>query len=1358
MHPGTRQDERLAPALQARYFLPDEFGLPQRLRMLLAQSARLRFVTLDGEPGGHWDEALLRDETIVLADIGAFPLEREQAAFMASLSGASENDLWMRCWQLAERLDLWAQRLADHQAPAIAELSAVLSQFIARNLSALVTKGLQTFGLPRGDIRRMNQAWGFAALPATLLRGRALPDDPYPGDERHRQLRRIWAALCHVIGCLRPLALARLRDSLTTGRHEPAMGLLLAFLQVFQLSRESLNRFPQRFTDFYYDRVLRMQAREAGVEQVYLLLERDPRYSQSVQISRGLRFIGGKDAGGKAIAFAADQALEVTTTAVAELITLRLESDGLVSPEREFRYATRAKAEHLPLLKPEAAYVAQPPWWPLFGGNTKSSASDASDATLGIAIATPLLALAEGEREVHLEWQLAHPADRDHRLLALLRTPVARRDEAWLTSVFEQYQFHEQAGHPERDLGGQAQTSPSAGDLAKAALQRGSQFGNDVQLCFLVSRCLATDDADRLSQRLGRLFAVWLTAAREDLRPADLHALRQHAAQLLGDGEAVTVAVDDPLSLIFESNRPPERALIFDRVFRGIFNARLSGATGWLEVGDVYLQRRAADDGGALGAGLQLSLRMGADQPAVVPCQPKLHGEGWPAQPLLQLRLQNQTLLYAFSLLQQLELLTVTIGVGARGLRNLVLHNQLGRLDPGKPFNPFGPLPDLGSYLIVGCAEVASKPVDAVALHLQWGRLPPEDGGFQTHYKGYPGQWSTDRFQAQLGILRDGQWQHGSGPKLTLFHDDDGSLRLAAGQTLQLPSIDLRRLHRATAVNPLLPFDFGLHSRNGFFRLELSDPPGAFGHAAYPHLLTDVLTRNARLKLELPLPAEPYTPTLESITLDYQASQRVRLDDDNALNTAQLFHLHPFGVELVHPSGRHDRLRLLPVIPNDGNLYIGLSGGDPQGTLSLFFHLRREVAAERWTDRRPALQWSVWSDEGWLPLPMHQQISDSTQGLLRSGIICLNLPAGMSPDCAQLPGKHYWLRLSADWGFDCFAGLYGVHAQAISATRVEAATTADPPEPLPPGTVRNPQRGVAGLRSVQQVGPSWGRRAVDPPMLVRTRSAERLRHKSRASTPWDYERLVLDAFPEVYKVKCFSHLRLPQGLPREHQPSLHDLQRSAGHVLVVVVPAPRDGVLFSSTEAPRLDADLLEQITALLRDRCTPGASLIVRNAAYERLQVRCALRLQRGVHAGSALRRINKALVEFLSPWHEDGFGADFDWEVRADVVEGFLRSLDEVDAVGELSLLHIVSSDQHLYRLHDTARTDGAQHDGSGNVDARLSRVRPQQPWSLMLPTRRHLFDLLDDPAREAPQQTGIDRLEIGNTFIIGGRPDAD
>jgi YD repeat-containing protein len=52
---------------------------------------------------------------------------------------------------------------------------------------------------------------------------------------------------------------------------------------------------------------------------------------------------------------------------------------------------------------------------------------------------------------------------------------------------------------------------------------------------------------------------------------------------------------------------------------------------------------------------------------------------------------------------------------------------------------------------------------------------------------------------------------------------------------------------------------------------------------------------------------------------------------------------------------------------------------------------------------------------------------------------------------------------------------------------------------------------------------SFGGRVAEDDSTFYTRVSERLRHKDRAITLFDYERLVLEEFPEIYKVRCLNH-------------------------------------------------------------------------------------------------------------------------------------------------------------------------------------------------------------------------------------------
>ncbi len=465
-----------------------------------------------------------------------------------------------------------------------------------------------------------------------------------------------------------------------------------------------------------------------------------------------------------------------------------------------------------------------------------------------------------------------------------------------------------------------------------------------------------------------------------------------------------------------------------------------------------------------------------------------------------------------------------------------------------------------------------------------------------------------------------------------------------AGHRLVFPSTVLRRFQRLAApVAPGQPFQYGLGTRAGFFRFDLSQPAGAFGHAAYPVLLGAALTRNARRKHPGPLPREPYTPVLESLSLRYQASQDIDLVGETSGGQADglmraAYHLHPFGVSPMARAGGQPPA-LLPRFPHDGNLYIGLSGGNPQGALSLFFHLRREAAAGRWADAEPALHWAAWRDGGWQPLPAHALVSDGTQGMLRPGIVRLNLPAGMAADCLAVSrpeGQAYWLRLSADWGFLRLAGLHGVHAHAVQATRSCAGRCRHRPGRgaggLAAGQHRphraqraGSRRGGAGrpVRGLARRRSPWRRYGSAAPSGCATRRA-----RSRVGTTNGW---CCDAFPAVWKAKCFPHheVTIDDDTAANRSARHRHLANHPGQVLVVVVPHPHSGTLFRSTEAPRFDAAAARRhaapspvVCAARRRACacaTPPTSARSCAASWNCAPTR---------HPGAAVRQLNRAIV----------------------------------------------------------------------------------------------------------------------------------
>ena len=1263
---GTDQSQRVPPALESRRFGVDEAGFAERVATAASLARYLRFVDLAGRDGGDWRRLFEGDESLVLARMAAVDLDALQRELLRDLDAVAPERLALHAVALAQGLDRWWKALDRNNEPAARAMSAQIEQAVAQRLG----DDLAWIGA-HFDRRSWQGRPVTSRLEGLSPMWRAQP--PLPGPSRparatpeRETLRGIGFAFLSTIGALRSFAVERLPDSLASGRHAPAPTLLMAFLQLYGTVQARINSFGERHVEFYYRDCLGLRPAAAQPGSLHLACRREERATPEIVLPDGALFDAGTDPSGQAIELRSEGAATLTQAEVVALCTVRLERDPLIAPERDFGFVTRIKAAEIAVERDPARLAAQPepPWFAPFGGHL-GSALGATNARAGLAIATPVLFLGEGERDVRLHLRV------------------------------------------EPDDGGRT-------------------------LSQLVDGVAGAADLARLRERVGQLFIRWLVAG-DELQAGDLVRLRSAARRLLeaSDGEVDSVGIDDPLHLLLGEGAP-SRQLLFGRLLSGLFELAFTTATGWWSP-------EAADVSPHPEGGLLFAIRLRREDPAIVACDPLLHGAHWPTRlPVLRLQIGTQGRIYGYSLLSALRLLEANVSVKVEGLQDVVMRNDLGRLDASKPFQPFGPLPTLSSYLVFGAPEIARKHLDALALHLDWSGLPRVAGGFGSWYREYAPTYVPGAPSVHLGILRDGQWQDGAGTASSraLFDCNGPQARLAPRHTISFDSHALRMHTRASRPEAL----DGPRVQGGLFRLQLAGPEGAFGHAAYPYVLADAVSLQARLRRPMARPNPPYTPVIERLWLDYEASDTVSLLNTDAADDVDepscLFHLHPFGLKALRPTAGGSAHAVLPRAEHDGNLMIGIAAPVLRGPLTLLFHLHTADAADP-TDQPEAArtQWSYLKDDNWHVLPATRVLSDTTAGLLSTGIVVLDLPAGLDTNNDVMPRGLFWLRLTADSGFDGFAGLHGVRAQAVQASRVlpldalPAAETGVADTALIAAV--EPRRSLAGLAGVVPVGMLTGGRAPQERRHFYAGAGERLQHRQRASTAWDFERLVLERFPRVVKVKCLS---------------AQELGDPPGRVLVVVVPEVPRNVPQQAVAAPRLDARELREIHAYLAARSSPCVRLHVRNAAYERIQVRCTVQPARGAHEGVVLRRVERSIIDYLSPWIDGGCRSRFGWMLRCEDVQAHLRALEGVEAVTRLSLLQVARDDAGVNTLGDTARVNAVAR-GTGG------RLHPRHPWSLAIPMATHLLTTPESAPEASRQATGIRELSIGSTFIVGG-----
>jgi hypothetical protein len=274
---------------------------------------------------------------------------------------------------------------------------------------------------------------------------------------------------------------------------------------------------------------------------------------------------------------------------------------------------------------------------------------------------------------------------------------------------------------------------------------------------------------------------------------------------------------------------------------------------------------------------------------------------------------------------------------------------------------------------------------------------------------------------------------------------------------------------------------------------------------------------------------------------------------------------------------------------------------------------------------------------------------------------------------------------------------------------------------------------IPGLDRLWQTGRIIPGRLAETEDQLILRLSERLRHKNRAITAWDYERLILEHFPQVAKVKCFTHMQSGDDSNAAPRP---------GGVLIVVVPHWQTGVTGVCDEL-MLSAVELRRIREFVQERAAPSVSIEVRNPVYEQIQVRCTAKFSGGYQAGFFVNRLNQDISSFICPWLTGGYQARFGWRIRKKDIESYLQELDYVEFITNFSMLHITRNEQGRFGLGDTARD-------TSNPEV---QIEPRFPWSLALPARHHFIETTAMAKTIEPEVTGIDELEVGTNFIITG-----
>jgi hypothetical protein len=1251
---GRDQRHRRPPGLCGSYFQPDEMTFEQLLALASEYARAVRFFKLNMSAEGHWQQFFGADETIFMASVLAIDTGAMLSRFEARLLATPDYADWFAVDALrglhgsyrdsldspllvARALDVWIGTVSAFPGQCGQEVRQLLEDILCglqREIRILAASA------PASFIGAENvfgaQFMALTGLDAPLA---PQPDSAFGASE----IRHNFHTLAQAVRMLQNGIRALLPHSLKSESHDPAISLLIGFIQLFQQLQQRLNRFGDKRIDFYFQRVLGMRARAQKPDSTFLVI-RPTVAARQIQIDAGTEFIAGVDEEQHDIIYAAERAATLNDAQVVALHTLFFERQRRAVPSAaagqgvQGYSTTGCYGRHIDLLPldsddnehqkitPVSLLGAPKPGEALHGGCA---------ARFGFALASRVLLLREGERGVRVLFQYRAPA-------------------------------------------------PSAADAAGGAAGPGHPIKDSLR-------------------------GIVEQLQRDSLRD---------------DAGASAVRMSD----------------VFVKLLRGMFRVSLTTADGWHQVAEYRpeycgLNASLAEDC------LSITFVLPAGAPAITSYDEQVHGDGYQTElPVLRFEMTQNEYSYPYDILSQWLLEDIRIEVDVRSVRQLMLYNQIGQLSALSPFMPFGPLPALGSYLIVGCEEILYKQLRDLSLDIEWGGLPPGLGGFAGYYRGYDAPLKSGAVRASLAVLADGKWVRAGG-ETSIFRYEaqpDGTPTNLTSSESRISFRPTVQYYKPVAAFPVAgepAFSYSSASMNGLFKLKLENPDGAFGHQAYPALLSRVLTHNAQMKkpqLMDPLPNPPYTPQIGRIALNYKAVATIDFEPRPwVANQAQLdsfIHLHPMGHQTM-VLGDTRTIPQIPVYDAAGNLFIGIEGKHLRGCLSLYFYLREDSLPNKALGES-GLAWSYLSGNRWHRFEPNQILEDSTKSFMTSGIVLLKLPEDIDTDSTVMPGGVLWLKVSADRCVAHFCSLYAVYAQAIKVTW-QAGQGHKPEAVLPAMRITKSRSNIAGVASIHQIRRSFDGKAAETDLQFRVRASERLRHKNRAVTAADFELLILEQFPQVYKVKCFPNMV-----------SADDPQQRvrAGHILIVAVPhLTRNGHI---NQRPTLSGHLIGEIEQYVRRFAAPDAVISVENPVYELVQVRCTVRLASALSRGHLSERINQALCDYLSPWNATGIGQHFGWTLRQHDVVSFLLDQEFIADVSAVSLLQIVPVGERADLLY--AMRDNAQQ-------LTEKSIFPSYPWSIVVPMNQHWIVLNSPSNNNQPKPIGIDELRVGSTFII-------
>ncbi|MFT3933659.1 MAG: hypothetical protein QM726_08605 [Chitinophagaceae bacterium] len=679
------------------------------------------------------------------------------------------------------------------------------------------------------------------------------------------------------------------------------------------------------------------------------------------------------------------------------------------------------------------------------------------------------------------------------------------------------------------------------------------------------------------------------------------------------------------------------------------FTAQYTGKKKWEDAPAPSVSSNAA------GTQLQFTITLSPDAAAVLPYDEKIHQRGMELTlPVIAIYLnQDAANAIPYTLLCNKELSSVNIAVDVSGVKDLMLSNDNGVIDASKPFKPFGDFPDTGAGFYLGSKEIFQKELSFIELETSWKTSP------------------GTILNATANYLRQSEFDGNSYNMSTGVNAN--SISFSGGNSAFIPTaIDFSKNEKITA-----------NALEGFLRVKLNS--STYSLATH---LSNVSAKLSQTKLTgaspnftLTVPATPVPAelVLNNFSVHYEAATTISFAANAPANNHLFYQLNAFGFARVNNAlvdntasvENAQRISLLQDITHEGELYIGLENAAPDMVVTILFEVA-EGSSNPLRDVETLNWFYLSSNNNWKQVST-ENIIDNTNNFTQSGIVVITLARDAGDNNTLLEQGLHWIKVTASPYTDAVCKMVLIQAQAAKVQLVQDdIKQIEFRQLLPANTISKLIVSDGAVKKIQQPFDSFDGRVRETDDHFYVRVSERLRHKQRGITIWDYEHIILEKFQQVFKVKCINQA----GFYTEAGEDVF-CENYPGHVSVITIPN-QINASNANPLRPYTPVGLLNNINNYLLTIISPFVKLHVKNPQFEEIQLDFEVQFYEHLDQAFYLKLLNTEIEQYLCPWAYNHVSEiSFGGIIYKSALLNFVEERPYVDFVTCFKMNHFIKRD---------------------------------------------------------------------------------